>query len=259
LEDQVSELTGVFLEGKGKIILLTRAAGLLHWFTDRTAERNEIKLLEKETSMKLKSRVLVLVSSLLICILVSSCSAGGQGEPTSTQIPIEPSTSTPIPTQAPTITPTATLIPSPTPIPGVFLNRPAYLQELFSNTDWVWVDHSIGATVGTLQYSPSTQFMLVYGTDETTANDFIISGRFDIDPEDRIEDEEFFYEFISILLQDFVPVSTSELLVQFIADNKDSEVYETTMDGFSIYLSIQDDTAKNNHMFFLSIEEKIEE
>jgi len=188
-----------------------------------------------------------------------SCSSGALSAPTSTSIPTTTSTPLPVPTATPTIIPTATLVPSPTPIPGVFLNRPAYLQELFLDTDWVWVDHSIGATVGTLQYSPSTQFMLIYGTDETRSNDFIISGRFDIDPEDRVEDEEFFYEFISILLQDFVHVSTSEQLVQYIADNKELEVYETTIDGFSIYLSIKDDSVKNIHNFFLSIEEKIDE
>jgi hypothetical protein len=174
---------------------------------------------------------------------------------TLTAAPTATATSTP----TPTLTPTPTSTPSPTPIPGVFLNRPAYLQELYSNTDWVWIEHSIGATIGTLQYSPSTQFMLIYGSDETTANDFVIFGRFDIDPEDRFEDEEIFYEFSSILLQDFVHVSTSEKLVQFIADNKEPEVYETTIDGFSVYLSIEDDAARNEHVFFLSIEEKIDE
>lgn len=204
--------------------------------------------------MKLMSRVLVLGSSILFSILISSCSGGGLIAPTSTQTPTN--TSTPIPTHTPTIMPTATLIPSPTPIPGKLLNRPAYLKELFTNTDWVWEDHSIGATVGILQYSPSTQFLLIYGTDETSANDIMISGRFDIDREDRIEDEGFFNDFISILLQDFIPISAREEIIQFIDDNKEPGTYETTIYGFEIYMVIEDDIAKNNHSFTMIIDEK---
>jgi hypothetical protein len=202
-----------------------------------------------------------------ICLLISACGPSQAKQDaqatqiindfyaTQTAAPTATATSTP----TPTLTPTATQMPSPTPIPGVFLNRPAYLQELFLNTDWVWIDHSIGATVGTLQYNASTQFLLVYGTDETTANDLLISGRFDIDPEDRVEDVDFFYEFLSILLQEFLHVSTSEQLVQYIADNKELEVYETKIDGFSIYLSLEDDSTKNIHSFFLIIDEKVDE
>lgn len=211
--------------------------------------------------MKLMSRVLVLGSSILFSILISSCSGGGLSALTSTQTPTNTSTPTPIPTHTPTITPTATatLIPSPTPIPGIFLNRPAYLQELFSNSDWGWVDHAIGATVGSLQYSPSTQFLLVYGTDETRADDIMISGRFDIDREYRIEDEGFFNDFISILLQDFVPISASEELIQFIDDNKGPGTYETIIYGFEIYMVVDDDIAKNIHAFTMIVNEKKDE
>jgi hypothetical protein len=211
--------------------------------------------------MKLMSRVLVLGSSILFSILISSCSGGGLSALTSTQTPTNTSTPTPIPTHTPTITPTATatLIPSPTPIPGIFLNRPAYLQELFSNSDWGWVDHAIGATVGSLQYSPSTQFLLVYGTDETRADDIMISGRFDIDREYRIEDEGFFNDFISILLQDFVPISASEELIQFIDDNKGPGTYETIIYGFEIYMVVDDDIAKNIHTFTMIVNEKKDE
>ena len=112
----------------------------------------------KEHSVKTKPHVIFMIVSLLICVLISSCTGDGNTEPTQTTVPV---TSALVPTKPPTSSPTETPVPSPTPIPsptpvpGEFLNRPAYLQELFSNTDWVWVDHSIGATVGTYQYNSS--------------------------------------------------------------------------------------------------------
>ena len=185
--------------------------------------------------MKTKPHVIFMIVSLLICVLISSCTGDGNTEPTQTTVP---ATSTLVPTKPPTSIPTETPVPSPTPIPsptpvpGEFLNRPAYLQELFSNTDWVWVDHSIGATVGTYQYNSSSVFMLAYGTNEETADDIMLRGAFAIDLETRSEDEAFFQEFIAILLEDFLPDPAREELLQFIAEHPDLGSYTSTLYGF---------------------------
>jgi hypothetical protein len=212
--------------------------------------------------MKTKPYFAVIVVSLLICTLFTSCTGDDNAEPTQTIIP---ATSTPVPTDLPTLTPTETPLPSPTPqpsptpIPGQFLNRPDYLQELFSTTDWVWRDDPIGATLGTYQYNASTLIMLIYGTNPETADDLLMRGAFLIDSETRSEDEVFFQEFITILLEDFIPTPALEELLQFIADNPDLGTYESTIYGFEIYLSIKDDTARNTHNIVLIIDEKKEE
>jgi hypothetical protein len=113
--------------------------------------------------------------------------------------------------------------------------------------------------MGTLDYNPSTRIILVYGSDEKTADDIMISGGFDIDPGERIGDEEFFQDFVAILLEDFLPAPAREELLQFIAEHTDPGTYESTIYGFEIYLSIQDNTDKNLHIFTLIINETQEE
>lgn len=219
----------------------------------------------------MKPRVLVLVISLLVCVLASSCTGGNEAAPTptavpatSTPVPTDPPTSTPTesptstPTESPTSTPTETPEPSPTPIPGVFLHRPAYLLELFSSDEWYWSDPVLGIQVGQLVFNNS-RIVLSFSPDGLYEDKIMIKGIFEGDPDARFEDERFFRAFTSTLMRDFIPPSAIADFNKFLYLNTITPApgfYETTIEEFKFVLKVRDEKEDNEHIIGLEIYEK---
>lgn len=218
--------------------------------------------------MKIKRPMTLLISMILISIFISSCIGGGAASPAAPPTsPVEPTTapatSTPLPTQPPTVIPTDTPVPSPTPMPsstpvqGQFLNRPAYLQEIFSGVDWTRKDTSEESfMILPVRINPSTAITIAFDPDPETADYILFQVDCDIDPEARTEVEAAIQELIGAILKKFLPSSAREDLMQFITEHPDSGTYESTIDGFDVNLMILDNTEKSQHKLILMINEK---
>ncbi|GAB4417930.1 MAG: hypothetical protein Kow002_04570 [Anaerolineales bacterium] len=195
--------------------------------------------------MKTSGRVAFLGGLLVLILFSISCGLGDMFAPPTP-------TSTATHTNTPTLTPTATHTPLPTatftPEPAVFSNPPAYLEQAFSATGWVW-RNTTGGRIGTRRHDGSTMITLAHDH-----NSIFIGGIWNKDKGDF----DFVNNFFPIPLQDFVSPSTAAKILQFKDENlnNDAGKYQEVIDRFEVELFISDDDAKNTRTVLLSVTEE---
>jgi hypothetical protein len=105
----------------------------------------------------------------------------------------------------------------------------------------------------------NSRIVLVFSADEQSANKIMIRGIFEIDPIARAEDEDFYKDFISTVMQDFLPASAISDLNEFVYTNTLNPApgfYETSIEEYSIALKVEDDQGDEEHNIWLEIIEK---
>jgi hypothetical protein len=217
-----------------------------------------------------------MVGIMLVSFLISSCSGGDYTIISeSTSVPVASATeavsSTPLPTETPTLPPTETptLTPTETPVPspistlsssseqGHFLIRPAKIEEIASDNTWTRRELSDGSEMMTLALSvgSSGRVVLAFDPNPETSDYIIIESLLDIDPEARAEDEIAVQEFMGVILKLYLPSPALEDTLQFVIEHPELGIHESTINGFTVSLLIQDLTEKEKHQLFLRIKE----
>lgn len=213
--------------------------------------------------MKPNTRQRFLFGLLIASVAIIACGFGGLFTPAATATPTSTATFTPSPTFTATLTATstatptatftptqtATATPTETPRPAIFLHPPSYMAEIFSDYGWKWLHVSIygeKGEMGTRRHDQYTLINVLYG-------DGWIGVR---DNQDKSKgDKAFVEEFYRMVLQNFVPQSTSLKIIQYKDSQTEAGSYNTTIDGFRVYLTIREDPAKNTRTVLVNVYE----
>jgi len=208
---------------------------------------------------KSTSRTIFFTALMLTSLLTIACGLGGLFAPEPTATPTSTATFTPTstatatatltptPTTTSTPTPTATATFTSTPTPAIFSNRPSYMENIFSDSGWIWKNVSNGSRMGTRRHDYYTMIYVAYSSSQVG-----VGGIWNIDKGDKA----FVDGFFPIALQDFLPPSTIEKIILFKNSNTEPGSYGTNIDGFKVSLAVKDDPVKNTRNLVVLIWEE---